>query len=138
MRISDWSSDVCTSDLVGLALESSCLPEQRQLFSLPASRLSGSSTKPGYLIELRLIPLKSSQVFHGSVFVGQDGAEANGKRLLAQGDVIMLPRRLWGTLKPAPLNADRIRHGMQFDQRVRPEVAHTQDRTSAVSGKSGY
>src|SRR3546814_6619104 len=109
MRISDWSSDVCTSDLVGLALESSCLPEQRQLFSLPASRLSGSSTKPGYLIELRLIPLKSSQVFHGSVFVGQDGAEANGKRLLAQGDVIMLPRRLWGRSEERRVGKECVR-----------------------------
>src|SRR3546814_16539840 len=124
MRISDWSSDVCTSDLVGLALESSCLPEQRQLFSLPASRLSGSSTKPGYLIELRLIPLKSSQVFHGSVFVGQDGAVATGKRLLAPGDVIMLPRRIRGPLKPEPPNADPLRHGTQFLQRVHTHVYH--------------
>src|SRR3546814_15516049 len=46
MRISDWSSDVCSSDLVGIDMESATIAAQGYRFRVPYGTLLCVSDKP--------------------------------------------------------------------------------------------
>src|SRR3546814_11700638 len=72
MRISDWSSDVCSSDLLSLL---------RQQTTMAAMRQSGESTSPDSLVEAEAIangpstPARAPTVDHARLVEPQRGLE---------------------------------------------------------------
>src|SRR3546814_10968673 len=111
MRISDWSSDVCSSDL-GDVLRSAAQRPAAMGGALRRSRRLGLAARP-------------DQVVRAILAFDQAGIDRSRKRRIVEGHGLVFPPGLAGTV---PLRADVVAGGLE---------AEVRDRKSVVEGKSG-
>src|SRR3546814_5104171 len=112
MRISDWSSDVCSSDLIGTA--------SRPL-SAPSAR-DGADGRPGGGSGSGLAELLAQPVVDQALLVAQLVAVGQRRTALQVGDIGQLARTL---RKYVAIGADELE--VQGDAR-RVDIAHEADR----------